>query len=188
MRTRISLQTRRTTCMGFTSRRAAWTRGVFTLPLRYKRLSSSQCSYRIKVWSLDESSGTWSLEDEWKVACCVRSCCSYLRAFVVSWQAHDAAISKIDWAHAEFGQIIATSSFDRTVRIWEQVQFAQETDMNGGGASSSASSGPNATCRWAERAVLTEAKGSVRAVQFAPHHFGLKLVRVAVIVYREYVC
>lgn len=31
--------------------------------------------------------------------------------------------------------------------------------------------------RWAERVVLSDAKGTVRAVEFAPHHFGLKLVR-----------
>jgi nucleoporin SEH1 len=28
-----------------------------------------------------------------------------------------------------------------------------------------------------ERAVLVDARGTVRAVEFAPHHFGLKLVR-----------
>ena len=30
--------------------------------------------------------------------------------------------------------------------------------------------------RWAERAILLDARGTVRAVEFAPHHFGLKLV------------
>jgi hypothetical protein len=33
------------------------------------------------------------------------------------------------------------------------------------------------TSRWLEMALLTEARGTVRAVEFAPHHFGLKLVR-----------
>ena len=31
--------------------------------------------------------------------------------------------------------------------------------------------------RWVERAVLADAKGTVRAVEFAPHQLGLKLVR-----------
>ena len=30
--------------------------------------------------------------------------------------------------------------------------------------------------RWVERATLAEAKGSVRVVEFAPRHFGLKIV------------
>ena len=34
--------------------------------------------------------------------------------------------------------------------------------------------------RWVERAVLSDAKGTVRAVEFAPHHFGLKLVRLSI--------
>lgn len=37
-------------------------------------------------------------------------------------------------------------------------------------------SGSNSSSRWVERAVLLDARGTVRAVEFAPHHFGLKLV------------
>ncbi|KAG1763648.1 hypothetical protein EV702DRAFT_1205547 [Suillus placidus] len=33
--------------------------------------------------------------------------------------------------------------------------------------------------RWVERAVLVDARGTVRAAEFAPHHFGLKLVDVS---------
>ena len=93
-------------------------------------------------------------------------------------QAHDAALTKIDWAHPEFGQVIASSSFDRTVRVWEQIQFDGELSQAVNGTSQPASTGTSNTSKWVERAVLTDARGSVRAVQFAPHHFGLKLVRV----------
>lgn len=84
-------------------------------------------------------------------------------------------MSKVSWAHPTFGSIIASSSFDRTVKIWEQVVDASnngpKTSINGNGAS------PASPSRWIERAVLHEARGTVRAVEFAPHHFGLKLAR-----------
>lgn len=87
-------------------------------------------------------------------------------------QAHDAAISKVSWAHPEFGTILASASFDRTVKVWEQTSYveAEQPQVNG------ASGGPSSSSRWTERAVLPEAKGTVRSVEFAPQHFGLKLV------------
>lgn len=78
-------------------------------------------------------------------------------------QAHDAAVSKLSWAHPEFGSIIASASFDRTVKIWEQVSSPDSDSQNG-------------STRWVERATLSDAKGTVRSVDFAPHHFGLKIV------------
>ena len=83
-------------------------------------------------------------------------------------QAHDATVSKLSWAHPEFGSILASSSFDRTVKIWEQTYSEPESQANG-------AKSQNAS-RWIERAVLVDAKGTVRSVEFAPRHFGLKLV------------
>ena len=56
------------------------------------------------------------------------------------------------------------------MNIWEEIPAdnAEQLPQANGGAGS----------RWVERAVLADAKGSVRAVEFAPHQFGLKLVRV----------
>lgn len=90
-------------------------------------------------------------------------------------QAHDAAISKVSWAHPEFGTIIATASFDRTVKVWEQTSSTDfdGAQLNGAGA------GPSTATRWVERAMLVDAKGTVRSVEFAPQHFGLKLVRMS---------
>ncbi|KAF7291993.1 hypothetical protein MIND_01225000 [Mycena indigotica] len=113
------------------------------------QLATCSLDQRIKIWQLDESTGNWVMEDDWK--------------------AHDAAISKLSWAHPEFGIIIASSSFDRTVKIWERVS-GEPQNGNGNGNSSS---------RWVERAMLTEARGTVRAVEFAPHHFGLKLATIS---------
>ncbi|OSX63514.1 hypothetical protein POSPLADRAFT_1055569 [Postia placenta MAD-698-R-SB12] len=109
---------------------------------------------RIKVWFLDESEGKWKVEDDWK--------------------AHDAAISKVSWAHPEFGTILASASFDRTVKVWEQTYTpdADAIQINGG-------AGPSGPSRWVERAVLVDAKGTVRAVEFAPQRVGMKLATIS---------
>ena len=89
-------------------------------------------------------------------------------------QTHDAAVTKLSWAHPEFGSVLASSSFDRTVKVWEEIP-ADNADQPQEDGGSAVASGPGT--RWTERAVLADAKGSVRAVEFAPHQFGLKLVR-----------
>ncbi|PCH44856.1 WD40 repeat-like protein [Wolfiporia cocos MD-104 SS10] len=119
-------------------------------------LATCSIDQRIKVWRLDESNGTWAAEDDWK--------------------AHDAAISKVSWAHPEFGTVLASSSFDRTAKVWEQT-YVTESDspqINGVRAAGSSS-----TSRWVERATLVDAKGTVRAVEFAPQYFGLKLATIS---------
>ncbi|KAF8156881.1 WD40 repeat-like protein [Crassisporium funariophilum] len=125
------------------------------------RLATCSLDQRIKIWQQDENNA-WNVEDDWK--------------------AHDAAVSKVAWAHPEFGSIIASSSFDRTVKIWEQASVsqseAQQATMVNGTAQHQSTSGPS-NSRWIERAVLSDAKGTVRAVEFAPHHFGLKLATIS---------
>ncbi|KAF8638734.1 hypothetical protein AX16_010457 [Volvariella volvacea WC 439] len=123
-----------------------------------ERLATSSLDQRIKIWQFDESNGSWNVEDDWK--------------------AHDAAVSKLSWAHPEFGTIIASSSFDRTVKIWERVSHGGHTDIpqvNGTGPANSTTS----SSRWVERAVLLDARGTVRSVEFAPHRLGLKLATIS---------
>jgi len=84
-------------------------------------------------------------------------------------QAHDAPVSRLSWAHPEFGTILACCSFDKTVKIWEE-----------GGMTSARGGEGNTGSKWHERAVLSESRvtgASVRALEFGPRHFGLKLVR-----------
>jgi nucleoporin SEH1 len=76
-----------------------------------------------------------------------------------SWKAHEAPVLRVSWAHPEFGQIIASASFDRTVRIWEEVDHE---NINSGR-------------RWQEKCKLGHAKSTIQDVQFAPNHLGLKL-------------
>ncbi|KAH9926762.1 WD40 repeat-like protein [Fomitopsis serialis] len=117
------------------------------------RLATCSLDQRIKIWRLDETSGAWNVEDDWK--------------------AHDASISKVSWAHPEFGTVLASGSFDRTVKVWEQANpgDGDAPQLNG--------AGPSSASRWVERAMLVDAKGTVRSVEFAPHHFGLKLATIS---------
>lgn len=121
------------------------------------RLATCAIDHRIKIWQLDETNGKWNEQDDWK--------------------AHDAPVSRVSWAHPEFGNVIASSSYDRTVKIWEQVLPSEEpakVTANGATASANANSS-----RWVERAVMTDARGTVRAVEFAPRHFGFKIATIA---------
>jgi len=60
------------------------------------------------------------------------------------------------------------------VKIWEETP-TDNTEQPQTNGVSAAASGPGT--RWINRAVLADAKGTVRGVEFAPHQFGLKLVR-----------
>lgn len=77
----------------------------------------------------------------------------------------------MSWAHPEFGTLLASSSFDRSVKIWEQIVSSDPELLQTNGAV-----GPSSSSRWVERALLTDGKGTPRAVEFAPQHLGLKLV------------
>jgi WD40 repeat protein len=102
-----------------------------------KRLATCSSDQKIKVFDLTED-GTWKLTYEWK--------------------AHSGSIWKVAWAHPEFGNVIASCSFDRTVCIWE------EEEDNKGDKS------------WKGRATLVDSRESVTDVKFAPRHQGFKLV------------
>ncbi|KAG8710607.1 hypothetical protein FRC09_021015 [Ceratobasidium sp. 395] len=109
------------------------------------KLATAGIDQKIKIWKLNELTGVWSMTDEWK--------------------AHDAPVAKVAWAHPEYGTLIASCSYDRTVKIWEDARGVPDA--------------PSGSSKFQLRATLTEARGTVRAVDFAPAAFGLKLVTVA---------
>jgi nucleoporin SEH1 len=85
------------------------------------------------------------------------------------WEAHDAPICSIGWAHPEFGQMLVSGSMDRTTKVWEKLpSFLIEEATE---------SGPR-TKAWKMVCSLGDAKGAVRSVEFAPAMWGLKLVGV----------
>lgn len=104
------------------------------------------------------------------------------------WNAHQASVWKVAWAHPEFGQIIASCSFDRTVSIWEdQTAFCQPHNdgnsvLNHAASrslpASSVATGSlhNAREGWRNQAQLVDSRESVHDVEFAPRHLGLRLV------------
>jgi nucleoporin SEH1 len=79
-----------------------------------------------------------------------------------SWKAHDSTIVKVVFASPEFGQVIASCSYDSTVRIFEE--DAQEA--------------PNSGKRWKRRAIISDFHGALYDIAFAPPHLGLKLAAI----------
>lgn len=44
-------------------------------------------------------------------------------------QCHSGSVWRVSWAHPEFGQVLATCSFDRTVAIWEEQSGLMSTSI-----------------------------------------------------------
>lgn len=97
----------------------------------------------VKIWDSDEH-GNWKL--------------------TASWKAHHGSIWKVTWAHPEFGQVIATCSFDRTAAVWEEVG---DTTLPGS---------DRGLRQWVKRNYLVDSRTSVTDVKFGPKHLGLLLV------------
>ena len=77
-------------------------------------------------------------------------------------QTHSGSVWRVTWAHPEYGQVVATCSFDRTAAVWEEM--VGETRMDGQNRS------------WIKRASLVDSRTAVTDVKFAPKHMGLQLV------------
>jgi nucleoporin SEH1 len=76
-----------------------------------------------------------------------------------AWKAHDGSVLRLSWAHPQYGSLIASCGMDRLLKVWEEL----DAEQRGSGR------------RWAERSKLTEARGPVQDVEFAPCHLGLRL-------------
>ncbi len=105
-------------------------------------------------------------------------------------------MTRLSWAHPEYGTILASCSFDKLVKVWEEIGPGRmEPDNTApapgtGGIGGSGMTGTAGTVgsgsRWVERAKFVESKASVRAIEFAPRYFGLKLVTKSFNVFKEY--
>lgn len=47
--------------------------------------------------------------------------CSDSFFFVCFFQTHSGSVWRVTWAHPEFGQVLASCSFDRTAAVWEEI-------------------------------------------------------------------
>ncbi|GAA6026589.1 hypothetical protein JCM8202_001498 [Rhodotorula sphaerocarpa] len=97
-----------------------------------------------------------------------------------TWKAHDGAVLSLAWADPEFGTVLASGGVDGVVKVWRQVDpppsprlGRPQPDRSANKSSSTAGPG------WALAAALTDSRGTVRSLSFAPTHFGLKLAAVA---------
>ncbi|KAA8893817.1 WD40-repeat-containing domain protein [Sphaerosporella brunnea] len=67
-----------------------------------RRMATVSSDQRLKIFDLNDE-GEWVIAD--------------------SFKAHDSSINKVIWGPPEHGQIVATCSYDRTVRIWEEQEM-----------------------------------------------------------------
>nr|CAD7402199.1 unnamed protein product [Timema poppensis] len=93
-----------------------------------------------KVWDQDEQ-GNWYMTG--------------------SWKAHSGSVWKVTWAHPEFGQVVATCSFDRTACVWEEI------------VGEGAVPGEEGLRHWVRRTNLVDSRTSVTDVKFGPKSMGL---------------
>jgi nucleoporin SEH1 len=107
-----------------------------------KQIATCSSDQHIKVFDLDSTTNEWIVND--------------------SWKAHDSSIVKLSWASPEFGKILASVSYDKTVRIWEE----DLDEPHGSGR------------RWKKLATLNDARGPLYDVAFAPSHLGLRLAAI----------
>ncbi|CDK24080.1 unnamed protein product [Kuraishia capsulata CBS 1993] len=104
-----------------------------------RQLATCSSDQHIKVFDLDPNTSEWILND--------------------SWKAHDSSVVKVAFAAPEFGHILASISYDRSVKIWEE-DFDEQ-----------AGSGR----RWKRLATISGSQGALYDIAFAPSHLGLRL-------------
>ena len=91
-----------------------------------RRMATCGSDHMVRVWDRDERTDSWVQTSEFKVSVLTTVCYRPFHPLhldpcnLVAWQAHSGSVWKVSWAHPEFGQVLATCSFDHTCRIWEE--------------------------------------------------------------------
>lgn len=103
-----------------------------------KRLATCSSDLMICIWSQQGADEKWKLENTFNPG-------------------HQNPVSRISWAHPEFGQVIASCSHDRTIRIHEE-QVRAGHDI-----------------QWKRVASLSDSRDVVEDLKFAPRYQGLRI-------------
>ncbi|XP_033626113.1 nucleoporin SEH1-like [Asterias rubens] len=106
-----------------------------------RRIATCSTDQSVRVWDLGEDGG-------WFCSSC--------------WKHHSGSVWRVTWAHPEFGQVLASCSFDRTAVIWEEIVGESKPTQKG-------------QSHWIKRAALVDSRTSVTDVKFSPRHLGLQL-------------
>ncbi|CAD6185886.1 unnamed protein product [Caenorhabditis auriculariae] len=86
------------------------------------------------------------------------------------WKVHGGAVWRVIWAHPEFGQVIATCSFDRNVNVWSEQVIRSDLSRKEKG---------KRRTNWVRRTNLSDSRANVTDIAFAPRHLGLMLASVS---------
>ncbi|CAA9994499.1 unnamed protein product [Nesidiocoris tenuis] len=116
-----------------------------------RRMATCSSDQFIKVWEMDSDN---SIDGGWKLS--------------ATWKAHSGSVWKVTWAHPEFGQVLASCSFDRTAAVWEEIVSEQNIYSQTGQK------------HWAKRTTLVDSRMSVMDIKFAPKSLGLLLATCSV--------
>lgn len=121
-----------------------------------RRMATCSGDRFVRVWDLTDS-GDWNLVGE--------------------WQAHRGNVTRIAWAHPEFGSVLGTCGTDSDAKIWEERTHAILGSPDSGATlpAAAGATNPSLASRWSVKTQLTEARKAVNCLEFAPRHWGLKL-------------
>lgn len=119
------------------------------------RLATSSLDHSVRVTSLSPSTGLWDANPS-------------------EFKAHDAPVLKVVWASPEFGPILASGGVDGLVKVWSEEDAPRQSSLGGGGGG-----GGGAGKRWVQKVALSDARGTIRDIEFAPPEFGIKLAAVS---------
>ncbi|GMR42340.1 hypothetical protein PMAYCL1PPCAC_12535, partial [Pristionchus mayeri] len=100
-----------------------------------RRMATCSSDMHVCVWDREDS-GMWMKTSSWKI--------------------HGGPVWRVAWAHPEFGQVLATSSNDRSVFVWEE-----STGMT--------------PAKWTKKASFADSRTAVTDIKFAPNFLGLQL-------------
>lgn len=104
-----------------------------------RHVATCSSDQHIKVFRLESETNEWQLSD--------------------SWRAHNSSVVSLDWASPEYGRIIASASYDKTIKLWEEDPDQEECSGR----------------RWTKLCAINDSKGALYDVKFAPAHLGLRV-------------